>query len=273
MGLAQRDLGVQRLRLLAGWECRTAATLQAGIQQQFPQHTCRSKIEGFAQGLVATETAIVVDIRWIDCADPAEETQLWLAGLRDRNLGAQGVRLGGKSILNRVFDRAPQSFRCGGGDYSRVWVLSGFGDESGGRSLTQPQARTTLHNNAGKRKRLIRPRRHAGDVLAEAHDYWRPLLKGEHIVKRGNAMHLGRRKVKALGDVIHGALADPADALLNRMQCGQQQVSAGAGLVSGKGHTPIPFHRLSVATLPERGRLTQLPIDRGPFLARCSVAG
>jgi hypothetical protein len=65
------------------------------------------------------------------------------------------------------------------------------------------------------RKRLTCQRRHTGDVVAEVHDYRRSRLQGEHTVKRSNAVHFGRRNIKALRDVIHGALADPADAFLD----------------------------------------------------------
>src|SRR5262249_52944235 len=81
MSLTAGDLGIQRLSFLSGWEGRAAATLQAGLEQ-FAQHTFRAKIKGGVQGLVATKITVIVDIGGVDSADPAEEAQLWLAGLR-----------------------------------------------------------------------------------------------------------------------------------------------------------------------------------------------
>ncbi len=54
-------------------------------------------------------------------------------------------------------------------------------------------------------------------------------------------MHLGWRDIEALRDVIHRALADPADAFLNGVQGGKQQVAARARFVSSKRDTPIPI--------------------------------
>jgi len=59
--------------------------------------------------------------------------------------------------------------------------------------------------------------------------------QGKHSVKRCNAMYLRRRHVQPQRDIIDGAETDPTNALLKRMQDGQQTMSwPEADLRSGR---------------------------------------
>ena len=73
----------------------------------------------------------------------------------------------------------------------------------------------------------------ARDVLADVDDPRRPRLDGEHRVERGDAVDVGGRQRQPAAELVHPSGADPADALLQGPERGEQKVSTRAGGVTG----------------------------------------
>ena len=104
-------------------------------------------------------------------------------------------------------------------DGSSGWRLTGLDDERSGSALTQPEtwARLTLQGPAGHRAR---------DVDAGMHDASGTRLEREEVVERRDAVRLSRRDGEAAAHVVEPTAADPANAVLQRVERWEQQVSA-----------------------------------------------
>jgi hypothetical protein len=111
---------------------------------------------------------------------------------------------------------------------------------------------------------FLRAADHAGHVVANVHDGAGGRRGAEHGVERRHPVGLGRRDRQPLGQVVERARADPADALLHRVQHGDQEVAAAPGGVPAE--RDVRVFRVPRAALPAGERRPEYLIDGGPFL-------
>jgi hypothetical protein len=65
----------------------------------------------------------------------------------------------------------------------------------------------------------------AGEVGADVQHPGRALGQREQAVERGHAVDVGRGHLESAGDFVDGRPADPADGVVDGVQCGQQEVA------------------------------------------------
>src|SRR3954471_16176463 len=91
----------------------------------------------------------------------------------------------------------------------------------------------------------------ACDVVADMEDATRSWRRRQQGVESRDAPRICGRNVEPRADVVHRAFADPADARLHCLQCGEQQVSPRAD--SRTGMTDMPLSWIdALAALPLR---------------------
>ena len=73
---------------------------------------------------------------------------------------------------------------------------------------------------SSSRQSLLRAPCHTRNVVADMGHDLRAGLKREHSVERCHAMNFGGCDVQSQRDVVESARADPADAVLDRMERG-----------------------------------------------------
>jgi hypothetical protein len=83
--------------------------------------------------------------------------------------------------------------------------------------------------------KLARATREAGDVVTDVDDDWRLWRCGEQSIEAGDAIRFSRRDGQAGADIVKRSRADPPDAILNGMQCWQQQMPAIAHHLPANG--------------------------------------
>ena len=125
------------------------------------------------------------------------------------------------------------------------------------RRIADPPARS-----APRPVRRARPSHGtARDVLAHVDDARRPRLEREERVEGRDAVRIGRRHCQPPAELVQPSWADPADALLQRPEGGQQQMSPCPGCMtpgSGVALDPVGAR----ASLPARGRLPEHVVER-----------
>jgi hypothetical protein len=73
--------------------------------------------------------------------------------------------------------------------------------------------------------KCIRATGDAGNVITDVGDDWGAGLERKHPIKRRHAVNFGGGNVQSQGDIVESAGADPADAVLHRMQHGQKTMA------------------------------------------------
>ena len=140
-----------------------------------------------------------------------------------------------RGITARDIDR----FRAGRGNYRRPRPLACRSHQHGWRSFTLSQAWAAYpaaaallagaacwpHGRFEARAEFARALDLAGDIVTDPRYDRRCLVEREHVVEGGNAIRFCRRHLEPLASVVQRAPADPADALVNGVQHGKQQVA------------------------------------------------
>src|SRR5271155_3825869 len=117
---------------------------------------------------------------------------------------------------------------------------SGGADQCRGSTLAQAQALAAKPGSASISAsrtywaertfqfsaKFIRATREACDIVTDMRDDRRTRLERKHSIERRHAMNLGGRNVQLLSDVIDSASANPADAILHRVQHRQKKMTA-----------------------------------------------
>jgi hypothetical protein len=89
----------------------------------------------------------------------------------------------------------------------------------------------------------------------------------EHSIEGRNAMNFSRSNVQTQRDVVQGAGADPADAVLDRMERGEKTMSLATAVVV---ESCPRIRGLPLAALPARSGHAQFRVNRGA-LFRCRL--
>jgi len=257
-----------RLPLARGREGGAAATQEAG-RGNLPEDCLRAELERPAERCQAAG-GLEARKGGAPTFRPAEEAEGRLAGLRERS--RCGVRW-------RWRISPEESGHQFGGDRSHrdielVRLSAGAADECRRAALAEAQAgalppagagRPLLAGCPGRALDLLQqactPRCTAGDVVADVDGERRTWLGGQQVVEGGDPVDLGRRHGQPLREEVDGAPADPANAVLDSVQGGQQQVAA----------VPVcpaaPDHPLAV-----RRRRAEHGLDDGALDLGCGAA-
>jgi hypothetical protein len=107
----------------------------------------------------------------------------------------------------------------------------------------------------------------ARDVVADVKHAPRARCRREQRVKCRDAPRVRRRNVETHADVIQPGLADPANARLQRLQRGQQQVTLFARFASANRYVRVAVLPLaSITAIPARARRPKQRIHRGTLV-------
>lgn len=104
----------------------------------------------------------------------------------------------------------------------------------------------------------------AGDVVANVNGERRPFLERKSRVEARDAIGVGGWDRETPAGVLEGAAADPARVVLHRVQHGQEQVTAGAGLAAAVGKVIVRLN--ACAALPQGFGSTEESVDGGDLL-------
>ncbi len=229
-----RGLGGDGLPLHAGGERRSSAPHQPGVLQ-LTDHPLRAKVDGETQGLVPALGPVAVEVLGIDHADASQQPQ-FAAGARVLGLwGAGGPRRLREATLPP--DQRPDGVLSRRGHGHVVRVPGGLHQQRRG-PLALPEARTAHPRRARgrgarraergleRRAQCLGAGRSACDVVADVHDRSGARLGREQRVEAGHAIGFRGRHGQARAHVVQRALADPPDAVLDRVQGREQEVAA-----------------------------------------------
>ena len=200
-------LAGDRLPLAPGRERGAAAPHQLGVED-LADHAVGAELERAPQRRVAAVRAVVVEALGIDHADPAEQAQPRLAGLR-RHRRARWRRRRPAHHLEQAFGRRPWSARARAApDRTRPAAPPAPGRTAPGTGSAASVAAVRARLPAGRRARSARrsarrePAQPAGDVVADVQHARRPRLEREQRVEGRDAVHVGRRDRQPPRDVV-----------------------------------------------------------------------
>ncbi len=233
----QRRLGRHRLPLHAGGKGGAAAAHEPrGLH--FGDDPRRPELDGARQRAVAAGSAISLEARGVDDADSSEQAQPGLAGLRhDRpQLVERFLQVPHGAGPERACHRGRRAHRRHDAALGRITRAH---DERRRRPFALPQARAAHPGRvtAGRRRALgperrrqrlaerLGPAHAAGDVVAHVGHGSGPRCGRKQVVEGEHPPRLGRRHDQPLADVVHRATADPADAVLDGVEGGQQEMA------------------------------------------------
>jgi hypothetical protein len=197
-------------------------------------HLCRrcarAYVERVPQRRISAARAICVEALRIDTPHAPQQAQR-------------------RAADHRFWRRAIGEARVDRRDLVRSPRIACLDDERRWCPIAQAEARTAhdlsviridLRGQAGD---------HARDVVADVHDARCARLRGEERVERRDPVCLGRRYLEPFAGVVERARADPADAIVDRVQHGQQQVA-------------------SLVSLSRAGRVIDRGVDRSALQLR-----
>ena len=224
--------------LAAHRERGAAAAHEVGVDH-LADHAVGTQLDRAAQRLVAAVGAVVVEALRVDRPDACEQPQAALAELRRRGRRRRRRR--------RAAEDRPQPVGVHGRQLALQRLVAGVGQHRRRRAVALAQARAAQPRGpvdrhalrAELRDQLLGAGAAARDVVAHVHHARRPLVDREQRVERGHAVDVGGRHGQAARDVVQPAGADPARALVQRVQRGQQQVTLLARLVPAVRGVPV----------------------------------
>lgn len=232
-------VGLRRrgLPFAAGGEGGAATPDQAGVGD-LADDSGGAQLEGPAQGGVATVGAVVVQRRGVHDSDAAQQDQLLAArlGNRQRRRRLLGCRVRSARREDRVVHGRRRRDR-------RTHRVPGLDRERRRSPFAQAQTRAALHAHPAAEAetrldpgaQLARPGGRAREVRADVEHGGGARLDREHGVEGGDAVRLRRRNGQPSAQVVEGAVADPADPVVDGVQPRQQQVAAVPGLAAALG--------------------------------------
>ena len=277
VGVADQIVGpgrlpCHRLPLDAGREGGAAASLQLRVLD-LADDALGPELERTSQRRVAAVCPVVVQAGGIDGPDTAEQAQAALARLRHLGnrfgprlpAGEQGEHPGRARGRDDVLLRALAGDRQHRG--RGAIALAETGAAIPGRGAVFGQLALAAEALLQLGDQLLRAVAAAGDVLADVDDPRRPRVDGEQRVEGGDTVGVGRRDRQPRADVVQAARADPADPLLQRPQCRQQQMATAAGIVPPAGGVACG-PAAAVAALPAALRRAEDGVDGGALGGR-----
>ncbi len=271
-----------RFPLASGWKGGAAAPEELR-GDELGDDPRRPELHSPRQSPVAAGLAIGVEARWIDGTDPCQEPERSASGLRHRTPErcepdrGSGEELG-RIPLERAGDRQRVADRA---ERRRLAQRSGMHDERRRGALAKPEAGAANPRAVALAKRssgrteltlelgadLLGAAQAAGEVVADMGHRQRSRRGGEEVVEGHDSPGVGRRHRQPLADVVERAFAHPADAILDGVQGGQQEVAPIARRPAAMRRAAVALH-VARGTLPAGGGGAEEAVHGGALFAR-----
>src|SRR5271168_1226955 len=118
--------------------------------------------------------------------------------------------------------------------------------------------------------KLVCTLRNTGNIVTDVGHDSRTRLERKHSIEGRHTMNFRGGRIQPRGDVVESARANPADAVLDRVEHGEKAM-ARAAMVDAEGFSRV--HALPPAALPARFRHTEFSVNSGAFFRGGLLAG
>ncbi len=204
-----RRRGCDGRHLPSGREGGAAASQQLR-SGDLGQDALRSELESLAQREVTIVCAISIESVRVARADARQQAKLRAADLRHR-----------ATRCRSSIGRGRNALRACRRDLRKRRLVARARDQCRRRAIAESEAGRVLPRDAAAAERfaeLFCAGAETRDVVADVNDERRTWCRGEERVERRDAVDVGWGNAEALGNVVDGARADPADAVLHGVQ-------------------------------------------------------